>query len=256
MDPATLAGLGLAFASVIVAMFLEGGSLGSLLLPAPLVLVFGGTIGAAIAGGLLRDVKTVALAAKRGVLGKPGRSDETIATVVSLAELARREGLLALEDAVKEVEDPFLADGLRAAIDGTDPDDLREILSDRIDTKRTADRATAKVFTDMGGYAPTVGIIGTVMSLVHVLENLSDPGELGHMIAAAFVATLWGVLTANLIWLPIASRLKRLSDVECAQMQLAVEGILSIQAGSNPRVVAQRLQSLVPPGELSEQAAA
>jgi chemotaxis protein MotA len=256
MDPATLIGLGGAFAAVIVALFLEGGSPAGLLLPAPIVLVLGGTIGAAVAGGLLRDVKTVALAAKKGILGTPPRPDETIGTIVSLAERARREGLLALEEAVREVDDEFLADGLRSAIDGTDPEDLREILSDRIDTKRTADRATAKVFTDMGGYAPTVGIIGTVMSLVHVLENLSEPGELGHMIAAAFVATLWGVLTANLVWLPIASRLKRMSDVECAQMQLVVEGIISIQAGSNPRVVAQRLQSLVPAGNMPEQAAA
>jgi chemotaxis protein MotA len=256
MDPATLVGLTVAFGAVFTALFIEGGDPMSLLLPGPMVLVLGGTIGVGIAGGLLRDLKLVLGTAKAAVLGKPGRADATISAVVTLAERARREGLLALEDAAREVDDEFLAEGLRSAIDGTDPEDLREILQDRIDSKRTADRAAAKVFADMGGYAPTIGIIGTVMSLVHVLENLSDPGSLGHAIAAAFVATLWGVMTANLVWLPISSRIRRVSDIECAQMQLALEGILSIQAGANPRVVAERLRSLVPPTDLPEKEAA
>jgi chemotaxis protein MotA len=108
----------------------------------------------------------------------------------------------------------------------------------------------------MGGYAPTIGIIGTVIGLIHVLSNLSKPAELGKLIASAFVATLWGVLTANVIWLPIASKLKRLSDLECAQMNLIVEGIMSIQAGANPRLVAQRLRALAPAGSLEEEQAA
>jgi chemotaxis protein MotA len=256
MDPATLVGLGAAFGAVFVALLIEGGNPMSLLLPGPMLLVLGGTIGVGIAGGLLRDLKLVLGTAKAAVLGKPARADATIEAVVALAERARREGLLALEDAAREVDNEFLAEGLRSAIDGTDPEDLREILQDKIESKRTADRAAAKVFADMGGYAPTIGIIGTVMSLVHVLENLSDPGSLGHAIAAAFVATLWGVMTANLIWLPIASRIRRVSDIECAQMQLALEGILSIQAGANPRVVAERLRSLVPPADLPEKEAA
>ncbi|HLS73002.1 MAG TPA: MotA/TolQ/ExbB proton channel family protein, partial [Actinomycetaceae bacterium] len=108
-------------------------------------------------------------------------------------------------------------------------------------------------FTTMGGYAPTIGIIGTVVSLVHVLENLTDPGALGPMIAAAFVATLWGVLSANLIWLPIGARLRRISDLECAQMEITLEGLLALQSGANPRVVGERLRSLVPAEELGEQ---
>jgi chemotaxis protein MotA len=256
MDPATLVGLTVAFGAVFTALFIEGGDPMSLLLPGPMLLVLGGTIGVGIAGGLLRDLKLVLGTAKAAILGKPGRPDTTIAAVVTLAERARREGLLALEDAARDVDDEFLAEGLRSAIDGTDPEDLREILQDKIDSKRTADRAAATVFADLGGYAPTIGIIGTVMSLVHVLENLSDPGSLGHAIAAAFVATLWGVMTANLVWLPISSRIRRVSDIECAQMQLALEGILSIQAGANPRVVAERLRSLVPPADLPEKEAA
>ena len=107
----------------------------------------------------------------------------------------------------------------------------------------------------MGGYAPTIGIIGTVIGLVHVLENLSKPDELGHLIAGAFVATLWGVMSANVMWLPLASRLKRVSELECQQMELVVEGILAIQSGTNPRVVQQRLDSLLPPGSAQKEAA-
>jgi chemotaxis protein MotA len=249
MDPATLLGIAVAFVAVIVMMLLEGGDPTAILLPAPMILVFGGTNGVGIAGGLLRDTKTVIAAVKKAFTGAPIAMEETIGEIVTLAERARREGLLSLEDDVAAVKDDFLRDGLQAAIDGTDPEDLRGILLDRIDAKRAGDKVGAKFFTDMGGYAPTIGIIGTVISLVHVLENLSEPGQLGHMIAAAFVATLWGVLSANMMWLPLAARLKRLSELEIGQMTLVVEGIISIQSGANPRLVQQRLASLVPASE-------
>jgi chemotaxis protein MotA len=129
------------------------------------------------------------------------------------------------------------------------------MLEDRIASKRNQDKVCAKYFTAMGGYAPTIGIIGTVVSLVHVLENLTEPAELGAMIASAFVATLWGLLTANLIWLPIGSRIARASGIEASHMELTVEGLLAIQSGANPRLVGQRLRSLMPPGEEKEKAA-
>jgi chemotaxis protein MotA len=176
--------------------------------------------------------------------------------VVALAENARREGLLALEEATRDIDDDFLKDGLQYAIDGTDPEDLRAMMEARIDAKRARDRTVAKLFTDMGGFAPTIGIIGTVVSLVHVLENLADPSGIGHMIAAAFVATLWGLLSANLIWLPIAARIKRVSELESQRMELAMEGLLAIQAGANPRVVGARLRSLAPEPPKSAQEAA
>jgi chemotaxis protein MotA len=247
MDPATLIGLVMSFVAIVTMMTLEGGNIGAIFLPAPLILVFFGSIGAAMAGGLLSDAKDAALALKRALLSKPASPDGTVEAVVGLAERARREGLLALETAVRDVEDDFLRQGLQAAIDGADPDELAEILSGRIDTKRKADHQAAKFYEAMGGYAPTIGIIGTVLGLVHVLENLSQPEKLGHLIAGAFVATLWGVGTANIMWLPIAARLKRLSDVECQQMELVVEGVLAIQSGMSPRVVQQRLASMLPP---------
>lgn len=248
MDPATLIGIVLALVAVLVSMIMEGGSPAALIIVPPMILVFVGTFGAAMAGGLLKDALGVGKLLKRGLLAKPVPAGSLVETVVALADKARKEGLLALEDASRDVTDPFLKEGLEMAIDGTDPEEVREILEIEIEVKRKADKQGAKFFADMGGYAPTVGIIGTVLGLVHVLENLSQPDKLGHLIAGAFVATLWGVMTANLIWLPIANRLKRLSEHECAQMELVVEGVTAIQAGANPRLVAQKLRSLLPAG--------
>ena len=246
MDFATVIGLGVAFGAVLVSIILEGSTPMSVILPAPMLLVFGGTIGAGLASSTIGDFTRAFTGLKRFMLFKKPDMNASVDTIVSLADKARREGLLALEDATKEIDDDFLKDGLQAAIDGTDPDDLRAMMEARIDAKKAREKVIAKVFTDMGGFAPTIGIIGTVVSLVHVLENLNDPSSIGHMIAAAFVATLWGLLTANLIWLPIANRIKRVTELEAAHMELTMEGLLAIQAGGNPRVVGARLRSLVP----------
>jgi chemotaxis protein MotA len=247
MDIATLVGVVAAFAIVFVVQALEGGSAASILLLPAMLLVFGGGLGAAMAGGVLKDTIGMGNQLKRAFLPKVTPPDKLVDQIVKMAERARREGLLALEDAVKEVDHPFLKRGLRLAIDGTDPDELHEILHGEIAAKKKADKAGMKIFESMGGYAPTIGIIGTVMGLVHVLENLDKPETLGHSIAAAFVATLWGVMSANVLWLPLAERLKRLSGIEVEEMELAIEGVLAIQAGANPRLVAQKLRSLLPP---------
>jgi chemotaxis protein MotA len=256
MDPATIAGIGLAFGAIFTSMILEGGNPASIMLIPPIILVFGGTLGAAMAGGMLKDFLGIIGSFQRVLLGKAVASDALVDSIVKLAEKARREGLLALEDAMKEVENPFLKKGLQLAIDGTDSEELSAILEAEVDAKRKADKAAAKIFDGMGGYAPTIGIIGTVIGLVHVLENLSDPSKLGHLIAGAFVATLWGVLSANVMWLPMGSKLKRLSEIECGQMELVIAGIINIQAGANPRLVAQKLRSLLPPAPEKKEAAA
>lgn len=246
MDVATLIGMAIAFGAVILAIFMEGSTPMSVVLPAPMMLVIGGTIGAGLATTTLKDFISGFAGLSKYLLYKAKDMNGTVDSIVSLADKARREGLLALEDASKDIDDDFLKDGLQSAIDGTDPDDLRAMMEARIEAKKKRDKTVAKLFTDMGGFAPTIGIIGTVVSLVHVLENLADPSSIGHMIASAFVATLWGLLSANLIWLPIAARVKRISELESAQMELAMEGLLAIQAGANPRVVGARLRSLVP----------
>lgn len=256
MDPAPAIGIGLGFVVVVTANVMEGGNPMSLLLLPPMMLVFGVTILITVAGGTMADAKNIVPSLKRAFTGKVTPAAAIIPDVVQLAERARREGLLALEESVATLEDEFLAKGVTLAIDGTDPEELRDILESEVHAKRAADKQSAKFFGDAGAYAPTIGIIGTVMGLVHVLENLSAPEELGHLIAAAFVATLWGVTSANVIFLPISNRLKRLGDLEASRMELVIEGVAAIQAGSNPRIIAQKLRSLVPAGQLSDAEAA
>jgi chemotaxis protein MotA len=256
MDPATLIGIVLAVASLLFMMIMEGSSPMAIVLLPAMVLVFGGTFGAAIAGSSMNDVKKVGGWFKQALMpAKVPPVSDRIATLVSLAEKARKEGLLALEAQVKNIDDPFLKRGLQMGIDGTDPEELRAVLEGEISAKKAEDKVGAKFFTAMGGYAPTVGIIGTVVGLIHVLENLDKPESLGPLIAGAFVATLWGVLSANLFWLPMGAKITRISELQAAQMELLVEGITEIQAGTSPRAVRQKLTSLVPPSEVAKEAA-
>ncbi|CEA06616.1 Chemotaxis protein PomA [Arthrobacter saudimassiliensis] len=251
MDPATIVGLVLAFGALYAMIFLEGAHVSSILLPAPMILVLVGTIAVGVAGVTLKDALHSFKSLPRAFMGRTPKPQETIDNVVSLAEKARSEGLLSLEQDAGETQDPFLRTALQNIADGTDAEELRTLLEDEIASKANSDKVASKFFNTLGGYAPTVGIIGTVVSLTHVLENLSQPDELGHMIAAAFVATLWGLLSANFIWLPLGNRLKRLSDLELEQMNLLMEGILSVQAGSQPRLLNERLRAMVPAHALS-----
>lgn len=250
MDPATLIGLLLAFGSVIAMVTLEGASLSALLLPAPMILVFGATLAVGLAGNTLKDVIQAFKSVPKMFLGKTSKPQDSIDQMVRLAEKARSEGLLSLEQEAAAVTDPFLARALQNIADGTDAEDLRMLMEDEIDTKSRSDHASSKFFASLGGYAPTIGIIGTVVSLTHVLENLSTPDHLGPMIAAAFVATLWGLLSANFIWLPFSSRLSRLSELEIERMTLVMEGLLAVQSGAQPLLLAERLRSMVPEHQL------
>jgi chemotaxis protein MotA len=199
-----------------------------------------------MAGTLVRDLPTVLRDAKKAFIGKPVDAQKSVESIVEMADLARRQGLLALEEMVREVTDPLLRQGIELTVDGTDPDEIQEILEACIIAKRADDKVGIKFFGDMGGYAPTLGIIGTVIGLIHVLGNLSSPEKLGKLIAGAFVATLWGVLSANAIWLPISSKLKRMSELESSQMEMVLEGVLAVQSGTNPRLVEQKLRSIMP----------
>jgi chemotaxis protein MotA len=246
MDPATLVGIALAFGALYAMLTLEGSHLSAILLPAPMILVFFATIAVGVAGGTLRDAFQAFKSLPRAFIGRTTKPQVVIEQVVGLAETARTKGLLALEQEAENIDDPFLRGALQNIADGTDGDELRTLLEDEIATKAKGDRTASKFFMALGGYAPTVGIIGTVVSLTHVLENLSSPDTLGPMIAAAFVATLWGLLSANFLWLPIGSRLKRLCDLEVERMTLVMEGALAVQAGSQPRLLGERLRAMVP----------
>jgi chemotaxis protein MotA len=251
MDPATLIGIVAAFGALLAMVYIEGSSITAILLPAPMILVFGATIAVGIAGGTLKDFIVAIKALPGAFKGKTHDPQEIIDRVVGLAEKARSEGLLSLEQEADDVNDPFLRSALQNNADGTDGEDLRILLEDEIETAAKLGRTASKFFNSMGGYSPTIGIIGTVVALTHVLENLSSPSTLGPMIASAFVATLWGLLAANFLWLPIGGRMKRLSELEVERMTLLMEGVLAVQAGSQPRLLGERLRAMVPASSLS-----
>ncbi|MCW4385726.1 MotA/TolQ/ExbB proton channel family protein [Salinibacterium sp. SYSU T00001] len=252
MDLATIIGIALAFGSLYAMITLEGAHVSSLLLPAPMILVFFATIAIGIAGGTIKDAISSFKMVPSAFRGRTFKPQAVIDQVVGLAEKARSEGLLSLEQEADKVDDPFLKGALQNIADGTDGEELRVMLEDEIESRASVGRTASKFFGSLGGYAPTVGIIGTVVSLTHVLENLSEPDELGHMIAAAFVATLWGLLSANFIWLPIGTRIRRLNDIEQERMTLLMEGVLAVQAGSQPRLLGERLKAMVPAESLGK----
>jgi len=249
VDLAAIVGLIAAFGAIFGAMIMEGGSPMAIFLPAPLVLVFLGTLGASLAGGTVPSLMSAFKWLAYSFTAKKPDHEGVVEPLVKMAEKARREGLLALESEMDSIEDPFMRRGLQMAVDGTDPDDLYDILTAEVKAKKASAAVGISFWTDAGGYSPTIGIIGTVIGLIHVLANLSQPDKLGELIASAFVATLWGVLSANVMFLPWGKRIKYLSGQEAGRMELIIDGVLSIQAGANPRVVATKLRSkMTPPG--------
>jgi chemotaxis protein MotA len=248
--PAPVLGMGLAISSLVAMMLLEGSSPLAVVLLPPLILVFGGTFGAAVAGSTVSDLRKVgswlhaAFAPERA-----SRNQETIAVLVDLATTARKEGMLPLENRARTVEDPFLRHGLQMAIDAVPTEQLRLALENEIEAYRADERVGARFFLKMGGYAPTIGIIGTVIGLVQVLKSLEEPSVLGPLVASAFVATLWGVLSANFIWLPISTKIRRNTEIRAAEMALLTEGVCEILAGTNPRALRQKLRAMLPPSE-------
>ena len=257
MDPAAIVGLVLGFVAVFGTQILEGGSPASILLIPPLFLIFVGSAGASMASNTLPGMMTAIKWLVYALTAKKPDPESVVEPLVKMAERARREGLLALESEMEKVDDPFMKKGLQMAVDGTDPDDLYEILTAEVKAKKASAKVGAGFWTDAGGYSPTIGIIGTVVGLVHVLENLSDPSKLGHLIAGAFVATLWGVMSANMMFLPFGKRITAVAANDAARMELVIDGVLAIQAGANPRVVATKLRSkMTPPGPAAAKAAA
>lgn len=256
MDPATLIGFVVSMVALLVFMVMEGADPMSLLFLPAIILVIVATFGAAMAHQTMDDLKKMPGWFKLALTpAKVPPATEQIQTLVSLAEKARKEGLLALEAQVKQIEDPFLKRGLQMGIDGTDPEELRAVLESEIAARKAEDKVAAKFMTAMGGYAPTIGIVGCIVGLMNVMGNLDDPASLGPMIAAAFVATLWGVMAANFWFLPMGAKILRVSELQAAKMELLVEGIAEIQAGTSPRAVRLKLNSLIPPSELAKEAA-
>lgn len=245
MDLASLIGIILGFAMLIGGFMLEGGHFTSLLEPTAAMIVFGGTAGATIASFSMDDIKQIGVLFKITFSEKRYEVNELIGTLCGFAEKARREGLLSLERETANIDDEFLRQGVQLVVDGTDPSLVRDILETQIDFTDQRHKIGADIFEAAGGYSPTMGIIGTVMGLVHVLSNLSDPESLGPSIAVAFIATLYGVCFANVAWLPIGHKLKLKSKQERFMREIALEGILSIQAGDNPSIVREKLRAFL-----------
>ncbi|MBP1931450.1 flagellar motor protein [Ammoniphilus resinae] len=247
MDLATTIGIALGLLSLIGGFLLEGGEVSALLQIGAAIIVFGGTFGAVIASFGIEQIKSVIPLVKIAFVQKKQNHIETIRVMTKMATVSRREGLLALEEYIDQLKDNlFLQKGLQLVIDSAEPEMIRDILQLEIANIEERHKLGAKVFEAAGGFAPTMGIIGTVMGLVHVLSNLSQPDTLGHSIALAFIATLYGVMSANVVYLPIANKLKLRSRDEIIIREMETEGLLSIQSGENPNIVKEKLMAFLP----------
>lgn len=245
MDLSSVIGIVLGFGMLLLAYVEEGGSLGALAAPTAAMIVFGGTIGATMTSFSMEEIKQIPKLFKIIFKEKKYEVNELISILCGFAEKARREGLLSLERETASIDDEFLRQGIQLVVDGTDPALVRDILETQIDFTEQRHKVGADIFESAGGYSPTMGIIGTVMGLVQVLGNLTNPDELGPSIAVAFIATLYGVAFANLCWLPMGHKLKLKSKQERFMREIALEGILSIQAGDNPSIVREKLRAFL-----------
>lgn len=245
MDIVSILGITLAFAAILGGQLLEGGHAGSLLQLTAFIIVMGGTIGAIMlqssAKIFFQGMKLI-----KWIIYPPNAvPHDLINQVLGWSGIARKGGLLALEPQLDELPDNFTKKGLQMLVDGAEPEKIRVALEVEIATYEKHHLDAAKVWQAAGGYAPTIGILGAVMGLIHVMENLSDPSKLGSGIAVAFVATIYGVGSANLFFLPISSKLKSIIEQEVIMREMLIEGLVSIANGENPRVIESKLQGYI-----------
>lgn len=245
MDKISIVGLSFGLAAILLGQVLEGGHVSSLLQPTAFLIVIGGTLGAVMlqspahvfVGGI-KMVKWVFF---------PPRVDpeQIIEQITQWSHVARKEGLLALEAQIVNIDDPFMRKGLQLLVDGAEPDRLRDVLEVEIGAYEEQMKLAAKVWESAGGYSPTIGILGAVMGLIHVMENLTDPSKLGAGIAVAFVATIYGVGAANLIFLPVAKKLLANIGRLVALREMFLDGLVGIANGDNPRIIESRMQGYI-----------
>lgn len=242
MDKISLAGLALGLATILLGQVLEGGHVSSLFQPTAMLIVFGGTLGAV----MLQSPMSVFMTGMRmGVwVFVPPVIDpqRLISDLGRWSHVARKEGLLALEAQIISIPDPFVRKGLQLLVDGAEPERLRDVLEVEIGAYEANLKLASKIWESAGGYSPTIGILGAVMGLIHVMENLTDPAKLGSGIAVAFVATIYGVGAANLIFLPVAKKLMANIVRLVTLREMLVDGLVGIANGDNPRIVESRLQ--------------
>jgi chemotaxis protein MotA len=252
MDKSSVIGLILGFIAVGVGMVLKGVSPSVLVNPAAILIILVGTLAAICIAFPLSELKRIPKLLKI-IFGKEEKDSllDVIHLFSELAVIARRDGLLALEAKLTEVEDPFLKSGLTLAIDGQAPEYIRDVLEEEIDAMQDRHNSGALIFSQAGTYAPTLGVLGAVIGLIAALGNLSDTNLLGHAIAAAFVATMMGIFTGYVLWHPFANKLKRKSQGEIKRKEIMIEGILSILEGQPPRLIESKLAVYLPIKERS-----
>jgi chemotaxis protein MotA len=240
----SVAGIPLGIGLILVGQVIEGGSLQSLLQTTAAFVVFGGTLAAVLVSYSPRQVLAATRSLGRVFVDDRQTPAQAVAAILHYARLARRAGMIGLEEYLPQESDPFLRKGLGLAVDGMNAHLLRDMLEGESLSEEERDEMPARVFESAGGYAPTMGILGAVLGLIHVMGNLGDPTKLGQGIAIAFVATIYGVAAANLVLLPIGTRFRLRARADARRRELMLEGILAIQEGMNPRIIEQKLWGL------------
>jgi chemotaxis protein MotA len=243
MDLATIIGLILGFGAVIGGQILEGGHISALIQPTAALIISGGTIGATFVSFPLKSIIQAAKDVKKIFLPPKTNHENIIKDIIGYAAKARKNGLISLEQESQNIKDVFIKKGISLVVDGIDPQKLRDTMETELAAFEEHSKVSAEVFEAAGGFAPTIGIIGAVLGLIHVMENLSDSSKLGSGIAVAFVATIYGLMTANIVCLPMGSKLKHRLKEEIQLKEMVIEGLIAIQNGENPHFIEQRLRS-------------
>ena len=249
LDAVTLVGLILAVVSIIAAVVLDGNAFAPLLSSSAFAVVIVGTVGVTLVGTGLTDLKRIPGALKVLISTEASEPDARINDFARLSDLGRKQGVLALEREIPELEDSFLAEGVQMIADGHEGEQIKQVLEAEIDAVQDRHQVLISVFRRAGAYAPTIGMMGTVIGLVNMLGDLSDPDQIGAGMALALLTTLYGVMLANLVVMPIADKLERANDAEIAAREMMLDGILAMQAGASPRNLVERLESYLPPAQ-------
>lgn len=252
MDIFLIIGIIAGFLSVVVGMIVKGADVSVLINPAAIIIIFGGSIAALLNSYPMQQIKR--LPKVFGVLfnNREVNNVDLIQSIIEMANMARRDGLLALESHVNTLDDPFLKKGLEMVVDGIDAEQIREILETEIAGIEERHHSAAKMFKTLGSTSPTLGVLGAVIGLIGALGNLSDVEALGHMIKAAFVATLYGIFFGYVLMMPFASRLESKSQEEIQQKMIILEGVMAIQAGHSPKNIEKQLNSIIEPNQRRE----
>ena len=241
MDKSSLAGIGIAIGGILLGLILEGGKITQLVQPTAAMIVFGGTLGAVMLQFPLRVILAALRRLGQVFIDNSRNPSDLIEEITGYAQKARKEGVVSLDKEIEHINDPFLKKALMLAVDGTEPQEIRNMMELELDNQAEHHENIPRVFESAGGFSPTIGIIGAVLGLIQVMQHLDDIGEVGRGIAVAFVATIYGVGAANLFFLPVAGKIKLRMRQEQTIREMMLEGVISILEGMNPRMIENKL---------------